>query len=74
MASHTGTDWSDLNWETEEVIDWMMNDKALYHETEDVTHLETMAEIVMSYFLEAATDIDFEQVDWDAVVNYRNEE
>ena len=56
-----------MNWHTEECINWFLNDEGLYRMS---------ATAFIEYFKEfpASEDIDLDEVDWDEVENFIDEE
>lgn len=61
------------NWETGEVILHVENTESLYWETEGVRSPKNMKRIVKQYFPNILRQYEWHKVDWDAVVETRNE-
>lgn len=66
----------ELNWDTDELLNWLLNDEELYWMISDtvqdgITSEEALREILDSAdFFASHPDIDPDEVDWEAVPAY----
>jgi hypothetical protein len=64
---------NEQTWETEEVARWIMNTEPIFNDTEDITHRETMEEVVRGWLDAELGQFAWSKVDWDAIIEERTE-
>ncbi len=77
MATRPANAFDQMNWETEEVIDWLINVDYAYDQMCDycdgfstVADAEMVRDMVDMIFPEPIDGVDYNEVDWDTVANY----